>query len=91
MIIYQNIPNILLEHYLFIYEVLNMRLSRTLEVKQATSIIQYKLLESIGVTTVYQIIKYDNVHNSVTFIARNIVSYDAIMLIWSDVLRGIQK
>lgn len=68
-----------------------MRLSRTLEVKQATSIIQYKLIESVGVTTVYQIIKYDNVHNSVTFIARNIVSYDAIMLIWSDVLRGIQK
>lgn len=72
-------------------EVLNMRLSRTLEVKQATSIIQYKLLESVGATTVYQIIKYDTVHNSVTFIARNIVSHDAIMLIWSDVLRGIQK
>ena len=68
-----------------------MRLSRTLEIKQATPIIQYKLLESIGITTVYQIIKYDTAHKSATYIARNISSHDAIMLIWSDVLAGIQK
>ena len=69
----------------------NMRLSRTLEIKQATPIIQYKLLESKGITTVYQIIKYDTIHKSVTHIARNITNHDAIMLIWSDVLAGIQK
>ena len=68
-----------------------MRLSRTLEVKQATPIIQYKLMESVGITTVYQIIKYDTVHKSVTHIARNIVNRDAVMLIWADVLAGIQK
>lgn len=68
-----------------------MRFTRTLEIRQATPIIQYKLMESIGLTTVYQIIKYDTEHKSVTYIVRNIVNRDAVMLIWSDVLAGIQK
>ena len=68
-----------------------MRFTHTLEIKQATPIIQYKLMESIGLTTVYQIIKYDTVHKSVTYIARNIFNKDAVMMIWADVLAGIQK
>lgn len=68
-----------------------MRLTRTIETKQATDIIQYKLMESVGHTTVYQIVKYDLMHDKITFIARNIVCKKAVMLIWADVLQGKQK
>ena len=69
----------------------NMRFSITLETKKATSRIQYKLVKSIGFTTVYQIMKYDCMTKTATYIVRNICSYDAAMLIWSDVLAGKQK
>lgn len=68
-----------------------MRLCHTIDRYKATDRIVYKLLECIGYTIVYQIIKYDTQSETSTYIARNVKSKDAIMLIWNDVLHGEQK
>lgn len=68
-----------------------MRLGHILERYQATKIIEYKFVEYVGITTVYSIMKCDNEHETIKFIVKSIHSKQAALLVWNDVLSGLQK
>lgn len=66
-----------------------MLFGRTIEKYVATSIITYKLISYGDVK--YSIAKCDLQHDKINWICRNINNKDAVLLIWEDVKRGIQK
>ena len=66
-----------------------MLFGRTVETYEATSVITYKLI-SYGDES-FTIWKCDVVHDKMTSICRCIKSHEAVKLIWSDVVAGIQK
>lgn len=66
-----------------------MLFGKIIETYQATDVITYKLVSYENVS--FSIWKCDTKHDRTKNICGCIKSRDAVMLIWSDVLAGLQK